>query len=92
MIFSSVYVADWPPYGKELHVLFVLCLFVFSDISLFGFEAETLVLIAPVPGHVIPFYLKISLTQEYTYDIMTRVEKQGSEDQKKSFLKSNISV
>ena len=38
-----------------LHVFFELCLLVILLISHFGFEGETLVLVAPVPGHCLPF-------------------------------------
>ena len=39
------------------HVLFVFQLFVILVISHFGFEGETLVLIALFPGHCLPFTL-----------------------------------
>ena len=39
------------------YVLFVLCLFVILVISHFGFDGGTLVLIASVPGHCLPFSL-----------------------------------
>ena len=37
--------------------LLVLCLFAILAMSHFGVEGKTLVLIAPVPGHCLPFYL-----------------------------------
>ena len=39
------------------YVNFVLCLFVISVVSHFGFESRTVVSIAPVPGHCFLFYL-----------------------------------
>ena len=50
----------WPPFRKELLIrlpydFFVLCLFVITVISNFDFEGGTLVLIASVPGHCLPF-------------------------------------
>ena len=49
MIFSQVYVVEWSPFGKEL-----LNWLIFQ----FGFEGGTVVLIAPVPGHYLPFTLQ----------------------------------
>ena len=37
------------------HVLSLLCIFVILVVSNFGFEGETLVLIAPVPDHCLHF-------------------------------------
>ena len=56
IIFSSVWVAKWPPFGKELPTLLIICshtiLTIFiSYISRFGFEGGIWVLIAQVPGH-----------------------------------------
>ena len=58
MFISSVWVAEWPPFGKELHTWFtiysfVFCLFVTLVIFRSGFAGWVLVLIAPVPGHCI---------------------------------------
>ena len=61
IIFSSVYVVEWPPFGKSCslgcpYVLFVFCLFVIrSVISRFGFEGRIWILIAQVPGHCLHF-------------------------------------
>ena len=67
MKFSKVKVADWPHFGENaahtvklyvvfvLCLLFVLCIFVILIVSHFGFEGGTLILIAPVPGHCLPF-------------------------------------
>ena len=49
--FSSVWVAEWSPFGKSFpfgwpFVLIVFCLFVFSH---FGFKSGICLLIAPVP-------------------------------------------
>ena len=51
IIFSLVWVAEWPPFGKEL---FVFWLFVILVISRFGFEDGIWVLIALVLSHCIP--------------------------------------
>ena len=58
IIFSSVSIAEWPPFGKELPTrlticYLVFCLFVILVICRFGFEGGIWVLIAPVPGHCI---------------------------------------
>ena len=37
------------------YILFVLCLFVILTVSYFSYEDGTVVLIAPVPGHCLPF-------------------------------------
>ena len=55
--FSSVWVAEWPPFGKiAAHsvcsfILIVFCLFVIFVISHFGFEGGICLLIASVPVH-----------------------------------------
>ena len=59
-VFSYVSVAEWPPFGRELLIRFtvgslVFWLIVFLIISHFGFEGETLVLIASVSGHCLYF-------------------------------------
>ena len=54
--FSSVWVADWPPFGKKLpawlaicsHRLLSICILFISH---FGFKSGILLLIAPVPVH-----------------------------------------
>ena len=58
LVFSSVWVADWPPFEKELPTRLTICsictltiIFVILVISRFGFEGGIWVLIAPVPGH-----------------------------------------
>ena len=56
IIFSSVSVAEWPPFGKMLPAQLTLCSFcILSTCTLinsrFGFDGRILVLIAPVPGH-----------------------------------------
>ena len=57
IILSSIWVAEWPPFGKELHaqsfnrMLNSLCNFSILDISHFGFTGRLLVLTVPVPGH-----------------------------------------
>ena len=53
IIFSSVWVAEWPPFGKELLILLTkhsLCIFVILVISCFGFDGWIWVMIAAVPG------------------------------------------
>ena len=62
--FSSVWVAEWPPFGKLLplgwpYVFIVFCLFVFLFISHFGFKTRVWLLIAPFPVHC----FSITLTQ-----------------------------
>ena len=54
-MFSSVYVAEWPPFGKELLTRLTICsLCIMSICNLsyfpFSFEGGIWVLIAPVPG------------------------------------------
>ena len=53
--YSSVYVAEWPPFGKELLTRLTICslciLTVILVISRFSFEGGIWVLIAPVSGH-----------------------------------------
>ena len=66
--FSITYVAEWPLFGKVLlirltDVLFVLYLFVILVVSHFGFEGGTFVLIAPVPGHCLPFTFSLCLSE-----------------------------
>ena len=63
IIFSSVLVAEWPHFGKELLprlTIDSLCiwLFVILDISRFGFEGWIWVLIASVPDLGILFTFK----------------------------------
>ena len=61
MIFIYVLVAEWPPFGKGLHILSTLCslcyvyLYAALTVSHFCFEGKTLVMIASVPGHCLPF-------------------------------------
>ena len=59
IIFSSVLVAEWPPFGKiaanSVEYMFSLY-FVILVISRFGFEDWIWVLIASVPGLCISFY------------------------------------
>ena len=58
MISSYVSVAEWSIFGKELLTqLFVFCHFVILILSNFSFEGKTLILIAPIPGHCLPFIL-----------------------------------
>ena len=57
-----------PPFGTKLlirlTVCSVLCLFVALVVSHFGYECRTLVLIASVPGHCLPFTVLIRFEQE----------------------------
>ena len=60
MIFIKVYVAELLPFWKELLIRLngmfsLICLFVALVVSYLGFEDRTLVLIASVPGHCLPF-------------------------------------
>ena len=56
LVFSSVWVAEWPSFGKELLTrltMFSLCILTFCNFSYFqkfGFEGWIWVLIASVPG------------------------------------------
>ena len=61
MCLDDIQLAVWPPFGKKLHSWLTVYLFV---LCLFGYEDWALVLIAPVPGHCLLFYLtmKIMLT------------------------------
>ena len=61
IILSSVWVAEWPPFGKELLTRLTICslcilLFVILVISRFGFEGWIWGLNPSVPGLCIPFY------------------------------------
>ena len=55
--FSSVWVAEWPPFGKKLPARLAICYnlyFVYLKylfISRFGFKSGICLLIAPVPVH-----------------------------------------
>ena len=58
MIFSHVYVAEWPPFLKELLIRLIVCFLSFTIMSIcnfgcfhFGFEVGVVVLIVPGPGH-----------------------------------------
>ena len=56
MFFSSVYVAEWPPFRKELPVRLTLCslrIISVCNFSYFPFRFEGRIwdLIAPIPGH-----------------------------------------
>ena len=56
IIFSSVLVAEWPPFGKVLPPWLTICsrlfrLFVILAVSRFGFHGGIWVLIPAVPGH-----------------------------------------
>ena len=58
IIFSSVWVAEWPPFGKELLTrltISYLCILTICNFSYirFGFDGSIWVLIAPVPGQCI---------------------------------------
>ena len=58
IISSSVWVADQPPFRKELPTWLTICsLCILTicnlDVSCFGFKGVIWVLIAPVPGHFI---------------------------------------
>ena len=50
IVFSSVYVADWSPCGKELLIRLTVCSLCIMSICYFG----TVVLIDPVPGYYLP--------------------------------------
>ena len=54
--FSSVWVAEWPPFGKELTIRFALsshCILSICNFSYFpfGFESGVRLFIASVPVH-----------------------------------------
>ena len=58
IMFSSVEVAEWPPFGKELLARLTICSLCFMIICNFSyfpfwFEGGIWVLIIPVPGHCI---------------------------------------
>ena len=62
IIFSSVWVAEWPPFGKELLTQFTicsLCIVTICNIS-FSFEGWIWVLTASVSGLCIHFTLSLS--------------------------------
>ena len=59
-IFSSVWVAEWPAFGRELLIRLTICSLCISTICYFsyfpfGFEGWIWVLIASVPGLCIRF-------------------------------------
>ena len=60
MILFHVYVAEWPPFRKELIILIVSLSIVsicnFGYFFHFDFDGKLLVLIAPVPGHCLSLY------------------------------------
>ena len=64
--FSSVWVAEWPPFGKELLTRFTICL-----VPLYLAEVIW-VLIAQVPGHCIRVFFKYS-KKEITYGYFVSV-------------------
>ena len=54
--FSSVWVAEWPPFGKKLPARLAICSHCILSIcniffSRFGFKSGICLLIAPVPVH-----------------------------------------
>ena len=65
--FSSVWVAEWPPFGKKLparsaicsHCLLSICNFYLN--SHFGFKSGIWLLIAPVPDHCFSITFDIKL-------------------------------
>ena len=59
MISSYVSVAEWSIFGKELltQLFIYICLFVFLILSNFSFDGKTFILVAPIPGHCLPFIL-----------------------------------
>ena len=66
VIFSSIWFAEWSPFGNELLTRLTICslciflLFVVIVISRFGFEGWILVLIASVPGLCTLFYFSLT--------------------------------
>ena len=65
--FSSVWVAEWPPFGKELLTRLTicsLCILTICNFS-FGFEGWIWVLIASVPGLCIRFTLLTNLSPSF---------------------------
>ena len=67
--FSSVWVAEWPPFGKQLPARLAICSHcilsicnIYLFISRFGFKSGICLLIAPVPVHCfsITFFLKMA--------------------------------
>ena len=64
IIFSSVWVAEWPPYWKELPTRLTICSLCNLPICnfSFGFEGWIWVLIASVPGLCILFTHKLDRT------------------------------
>ena len=61
-MFCSVWVAEWPPFGKELLTCLTKCslyiLTVILIISHFGFEGGIPVLIAPAPCHCTCYFFE----------------------------------
>ena len=51
IIFSSVWVAEWLPFGKEMLTRLTISSLRNLSISRFGFESGISLLIAPVPCH-----------------------------------------
>ena len=56
IIFSSILVAEWPPFGKELLTPSTVCspcILTVCNFSCFPFWGRNFVLFSPVPGHYI---------------------------------------
>ena len=56
-------------YGQP-YVLFVLCLFVILVMSHSGYEGETLVLTAPVPGHCLHLYFTCTVLIDMLLEVL----------------------
>ena len=54
IFFSSIWVAEWPPFGKELPIRLTICSLCILTICNFSyFVGRIRILIASVPGHCI---------------------------------------
>ena len=63
--FSSVWVAEWPPFGKQLPARLAICshcivYLQYLFISRFGFKSGICLLIAPVPVHCFSITFMVS--------------------------------
>ena len=70
MIFSKVYVTEWPPFGQELLIRLTICSLAISICSYDcfpGFEDGNSVMTAPVPDHCFLLFFIKSLFRSSAY-------------------------
>ena len=81
--FSSVSVAEWPPFGKELFIRFTICPLCILTIFIlvifrFVFNCRICVLIATVPDHclLVAFIILTKMNIRYTIYVLLNVGEQ----------------